>query len=94
MFNQLKEMYELQKKAKEIQKKLENIFVEQSDNGITIKVNGLFKVDSLNIDSSYCALEKKEKLESLLKKLFTEAVQEVQKKSAMESKDLLKSFNL
>lgn len=87
-------MYELQKKAKEIQNKLGSISIEHSESGITIKINGLFKVESLNIDPDYCAIEKKEKLESLLKKLFTDAVQEVQKKSAMESKDLLKGFGL
>ena len=89
----MKELYELQKKAREIQKKLENIKVEQSENGIKIKINGVFKVESLEIEPSLFSPEKKEKLESALCKLFSSAVAEVQKQSALESKDLLKGLS-
>lgn len=94
MFDKMKQIYELQKKAKEIQKKLEEISVEQMEGGIKIKVNGLFKVESLEIDPTFLSPDKKEKLELLLRKLFSDTIQEVQKRTAFESKDLLKGFSL
>lgn len=93
MFEKMKQMYELQKKAKEIQRKLEEIKVEESDSGIKIQVNGIFKVEFLEIAPEFLAPDKKEKLESILCKLFSKAVQEVQKKSALESQNLLKGFS-
>lgn len=92
MFGQMKQLYDLQKKAKELQKKLETINVEKTDSGIKIRINGIFKVEMLEIDPSLLNLEKKQKLESQLCKIFSDTVQEVQKKSAMESKDLLKGL--
>lgn len=93
MFDKMKQMYDLQKKAREIQKRLEAVKVEQADSGIKIRVNGIFKVESLDIDPSYLAADKKEKLESAICKLFSSAIQEVQKQSAKESQDLLKGFS-
>ena len=90
----MKQMYDLQKKAKELQKKLETITVEQAEGGVKVKVNGVFKVEALEIDPSYLALDKKEKLETLLCKLLSETIQEVQKRSAMQSQELLKGFSL
>lgn len=94
MFNQMKQMYELQKRAKEIQSKLESIVIDQTEGGIKIRINGIFKVESLEIDSTYFSPDKKEKLESLLCKVFSDAVQEVQKRSALQSQDLLKGLSL
>ncbi len=94
MFDKMKQLYELQKKAKEMQKKLESISIEEELGGIKIKLNGLLKVESLEIDPSYLASDKKEKLESTLCKLFSEAVQSVQKSSASFSQDLLKGLSL
>ena len=94
MFDKMKQMYELQKKAKEIKSKLEGIRVEEMEGGIKIRINGLFKVESLEIDPSFLSPDKKEKLESLLCRIFSGAVQEVQKRSAAESQSLLKGLTL
>ncbi len=94
MFDKMKQLYELQKKAKEMQKKLEEITVEESSGGIKIKLNGLMRVESLEIDPSYFTPDKKEKLESSLRKLFSDAVESAQKKSASFSQDLLKGLSL
>ncbi|MBI4217926.1 MAG: YbaB/EbfC family nucleoid-associated protein [Elusimicrobia bacterium] len=94
MFNKMKEIYELQKKAREIQKKLESVFVEQTDSGVKLKMNGLLKVESLEIDPALLSTDKKEKLEGTLCRLFTQSAQEVQKRSALESKDLLQGLSL
>ncbi len=92
MFDKMKEIYELQKKAREIQKKLENVKVEIEENGVKIKLNGVFKVELIEIDPSILSIDKKQKLENTLCRLFSSAVQEVQKQSALESKDLLKGL--
>lgn len=88
----MKQVYELQKKARELQKKLEEVKVEQIEGGVKLVLNGVFKVESIEIDPSYFAPERKAKLESVLKNLFTETVQEVQKRSAASSADLLKGL--
>jgi DNA-binding protein YbaB len=94
MFDKMKQMYELQKKAKELQKKLEGIKIEQSEGGVKLVINGIFKVESLDIDASLLSPELKGKLETILRKLFTEAVQEAQKRSAVQSQELLKGLAL
>lgn len=93
MFDKMKQLYDLQKKAREIQKKLEAIKIEESEGGVKVAINGTMKVESVEIDPSYLSPDKKQKLESLLGKLFSNAVEEVQKRSAMESKDLLKGMS-
>lgn len=94
MFDKMKQLYDLQKKAKEIQKKLENIIVEKTANGIKIKINGIFAVQSVEIDPTILNIENKTNLESSLCKIFSEAVQDVQKKSASESQALLKGLGI
>ena len=93
MFDKMKQMYELQKKAKELQNKLEQIKVEEMEAGVKLTINGIFKVESIDIDPAFLSTEKKEKLEELLCKLFSSAVKEVQKRSAVESQNLLKGFS-
>ena len=92
MFDKMKQLYDLQKKAKEIQKRLENIQVEQNQDGIQLRINGVFKVESLQIDPALLSAEKKSRLEGALMKIFTAAVQEAQKRSALESKDLFQGL--
>ena len=92
MFDKMKQLYDLQKKAREIQKKLEGIQVEQVQDGIKLRINGLFKVESLEIDPSFLTVDKKAKLENTLSRLFSDAVKEAQKRSAAESKDLFQGL--
>ena len=93
MLDKMKQIYELQKKAKEIQKKLEELIVERVDSGVKLRLNGLFNVVSLEIDPSFFSPDRKENLESTLRRPFTDTVQEVQKRSASSSSDLLKGFS-
>ncbi len=92
MFDKMKQMMEMQKKAKDIQHKLEGITIERADSGVKIAINGLFKVESVEIDPAWLSPDKKEKLQNTIAKLFSSAVQDVQKKSAMESQELLKGL--
>jgi DNA-binding protein YbaB len=94
MFDKMKQMYDLQKKAREIQKKLEAIRIEQTEGGHTLAMNGLFKVESLKLDPASLNAENKEKLEKTLEKLISAAIMEAQRRSALESKDFLKGLPL
>lgn len=92
MFDKMKQMYELQRQAKEIKKKLESVKLEQTEGGVRVKINGALRVESLDIDPGFLSQDRKEKLETLLCKLFSEAIQEVQKRSASQSADLFKGL--
>ena len=92
MFDKMKQLYDMQKKARELQKKLEELKVEQIEGGIKLVLNGVFKVESLEVEPSFLAADKKEKLEATLKNLFNGAVQEIQKRSAAQSSELLKGL--
>ena len=68
MFNQMKQLYDMQKKAKELQKQLESIKVEKTASGgsLSVVVNGAQKVESIQIDPSWLSPDKKAALESSL----------------------------
>ena len=93
MFDKMKQIYEIRKKAKELENKLAELKVDLAEGGIKLRLNGLFNCESLEIDPSFLSPDRKEKLESILKKLFTETVREVQKRSAASSSDLLKGLS-
>jgi len=94
MFDKMKQMYELQKRAREIQKKLETIQVSRTEGGHEVAVNGLLKIVSLKLDPGQLNPESKEKLEKTLQGLISETILEVQKRSAAESQSLFKGLTL
>ena len=89
MLGKMKQMYELQKKARELKKKLELMKVKKTSNGISVQVNGAFKVESISIDPELLSSDRKSFLESNIAHMITQAFMDVQKKSAKESKGLL-----
>lgn len=74
MFNQLKDLYQLQSKAKEVQQKLagENVTVEE--NGISLVMNGNQEVVSITLPENF----NKEELEKKLPSVFNAAIKKVQ----------------
>ncbi|MFH1824077.1 MAG: YbaB/EbfC family nucleoid-associated protein [Candidatus Firestonebacteria bacterium] len=96
MFDKMKQLYELQKKAKEIKKELELIVVNVEEMGgkIKISMNGEFKVKSLEIDPYFLSPDKKFELENALKRAIANAVGQTQGQSAGKMKELTKGLNL
>lgn len=94
MFNQMKQLYDMQKKAKELQKQLEAIKKEKSNssNTLSVTVNGAQKLESLRIDSSWLTPEKKQSLETSLTQLINESFEEIQKQTASQAASLMKDF--
>ncbi len=80
MLGNLKDLYQLQAKAKEMQKKLAEETIELEKDGIKIIMNGKQEVQSVEINDSLS----KEETEKLLKEVFNGAVQQVQQLMAKQ----------
>jgi len=94
MFNQMKQLYDMQKKAKNLQKQLEAIQAEKSNSSgtLTAVVNGSQRVRSIKIDASWLAADKQSALESALVEVINGAFEEVQKKTAAQTATLMKDL--
>ena len=94
MFNQMKQLYEMQKKAKELQRQLENIKVEKTNfsKTLTVNANGAQRIENITIDTGYFSPDKKSDLEKSLVKLLNDALEDAQKQSAMQAASLMKDF--
>jgi len=94
MIDQMKQLYEMQKKAKDLQKQLEMIKVDKSNSSGTLKarVNGAQKLESIQVDPVWLAADKKAALESSLVDLINGAFEDAQKQSATQAAALMKSF--
>lgn len=89
MFDQLKDVYQLQKEAKEMQKKMKAITIDaySDDEGVRIVMNGLQEIEDIEIDDELLSVENKRKLI----KEFKEALKSGQKKL---QKELSKGMDL
>lgn len=74
MLSQLKDLYQLQSKAKEIQSKLANETVTLEEQGITLTMNGSQEIISLSLPENL----NKEDLEKNLPHIFNSAIKKVQ----------------
>src|SRR3989338_3364781 len=80
MFNKLKQFKDMRDQAKKIQKQMEDEVLEVAKDGIRIKINGANEILELDIEDRL--LKEKERLILAIKKVFKDAVHEVQKKMA------------
>lgn len=96
MFDKMKQLYDLQKKAKEMQKSLEGIVVQRESAGGKVKLalNGNFKVTSITIDESALVPGNKSALEKTLTDLFDDASEEVRAQSSRQAMGMMKGMNL
>jgi DNA-binding YbaB/EbfC family protein len=94
MLNQMKQLYEMQKKAKELQRQLENIKVEKTNTSrsLTVRVNGGQKLESIQVDPLWLSADKKAALETSLVTVINEAFEEAQKQSASQAASLMKEL--
>lgn len=80
MLNNLKDLYQLQSKAREMQKKLADEVIEVAKDGIKIRMNGKQEILSIELPDNLS----KSKQEENLKKLFNSAIQQVQQLMAKQ----------
>jgi DNA-binding protein YbaB len=96
MLDKMKQVMEMQKKAKEVQKTLENLRVEKVSPGgkIRLVMNGNHQVESLSLDESVLNPAQKSAVEKALAELISEANDEVRRESASRAMSLMKDMNL
>lgn len=80
MFNKLKQFKELRDQAKKVQNQMQEERLSISKDGIHLTINGGNEILELDIDNSL--LSDKNKLVNAIKKVFKEAVHDMQKKMA------------
>ncbi len=95
-FGQMKELYGLQKKAKQAQKELKNLEIEakSADGAVSVVVNGEMKVVEVLVNDSELRPENKHHLEQALKETVGQAMAKAQSESASRLQPLLKDLNL
>lgn len=94
MFDKMKELYEMQKQAREMKKSVEAVQVTRETAGGKVKLtmNGSFKVESISIDESLLSPAGRSSLESTLKDLITETSEAVAKESAQQAMAMMKDL--
>jgi len=96
MFDKAKQLWELQKKAKAIQKELKETEVEaKAANGlITVVINGEQHIQSLQIDESLLKPENKRDLEKAIQQAVAEALSRAQAIAAEKMKAIAGDLNI
>ncbi len=92
----MKQLYQLQKKAKDIQKELKDTEIEarSSDGEVTVVYNGEQRLVSIDIEPSMLVADKKKSLEQLIIKVVGEASSKAQALAAEKTKDVMKDMGL
>ncbi len=89
MFDQVRDVYKLQKQAKQIKKELSNIHVEAETDGVFVTVNGEMEVISVKIPDEMKTLENSEKLEAALVSAANKAIKKAQEIAAEKMKGVM-----
>ncbi len=87
MFDQIKNLYSLQKKAKEIQAKLARMHIEAEEGPVSVTFNG--KQECVEVVIKEEGLTDAKKLAELLKKANNKALKKSQEIAAAEMKDVM-----
>lgn len=86
MMGKMKDLYKMQKQAKQIKKELKNIHIEAETEGIIITVNGETEVVSVKIPEH---MRDNPKLEVYLVEAFNKGVKKAQAIAAEKMKDVM-----
>jgi nucleoid-associated protein EbfC len=88
-FGKMKEMYKLQKEARDMRKKMKALFIEgESKDGLVVaKINGLQEIEDIEIDDELMEPGRKKDLKKGLKQALKSANKKLQKEM-MKDMDL------
>ena len=92
MLGKMKDMYKLQKQAKQIKKKLKKIHIEAEEKGVVVTVDGEQNVISISISDE--AMENKSALEKSIKEALNKATKKSQQIAAEEMKVVMGGMGL
>ena len=87
MFDKAKDMYKLQKQARQIKKQLKKTHIEAENEGVTIVINGEQEVQQVIITDE--ALANKDNLQKNLESCFNKAIKKSQQIGAEMMKDVM-----
>lgn len=88
MFGKMKELYEFQKKAREIQKQLRGEIIEKEVGAVKVTINGEQKIQAIEIDPELMDTENIRNLENDVKSAVEQAIGESQKIAADKMKEI------
>ena len=93
---QMKQLMEVQKKAKNVQKELRDTEIEavSSDGLITVVFNGELKLVDLKIDEKYMESHSLSDLEKTLSTTISEAMSKAQQVAADKTREIMKEMNI
>jgi DNA-binding protein YbaB len=92
MFGQMKDLYKLQKQAKDVKQKLKNIHIEAEEDGIVVTITGEQEVVSIKISDE--AMQDKTKLEANLLKVLQKGLKKAQEIAAVNMKEIMGQMGL
>jgi len=92
MFDKAKDLYKLQKQARDIKKKLKNTHIEAESDGIIVIINGEQEIIDVKINEE--AMTNKGDLEKNLVKCLNKAVKKAQQIGAEMMKDVMGGLNI
>lgn len=95
-FSKAKELYNLQKQARAIQKELKNTEIEAKSNSgwVTVVMNGEQHLVDIRIADEACKAENKKELEKDLKNVVTQAISRAQAYAAEKMKSIAGDLNI
>tara|TARA_B100000315_G_C14246646_1_gene437775 strand:+ start:194 stop:493 length:300 start_codon:yes stop_codon:yes gene_type:complete len=89
---QMKDLYKLQKQAKEVKKKLKNIHIEAEEGGFKFTING--EQEPVSVEISDEAMQDKEKLQDAILSAITKGLKKSQEVAAVNMKDVMGQMGL
>jgi nucleoid-associated protein EbfC len=92
VFDKMKQLYDMQKQARDMKKTVEALRVEKESQGgkLKLSMNGSFKAESLFIDESLLKPENRTTLENSLRDLISDTADEVAKAAAAQAMAMMK----
>lgn len=92
MFDKAKNLYKLQKQAREIKEKLKNTHIEAENEGVTVIINGEQEVVEIRLNDD--ALSDRSKLQKNLVNCMNKAVKKSQQIGAELMKSVMGDMNI
>lgn len=96
MLDKMRQLYELQKKAKAIQKELKDTEIEacSADKSVCVVFNGEQHIVDVKINETLLSPDRKKELEQTLIKVTAEAISKAQALAADKTKDVMKDMGI
>ncbi len=89
LFGQAKDLYKLQKKAKQIKEELKNLHIEAEVEGVAIVINGEQEVVEVRIPEGMMTAENQIKLQGVLMNVFNKAIKKSQEVAAEKMRGMM-----